>query len=350
MDSRGNVDEAVLRFFRRLQTIRPRVVDDAGIVIDAITLMEIARQNGDGKANPGERVRLFVALKNNSEWQVDGCRGHLAAENDKLTVEIDTLAYGTIAPETTCTPTQGFDLSIDSRVLDSTARDPLDTHFNLSVQCNEGFSRRIPFVLPIYRPTQTTKLGSAVNVRFDPLPSSTTAERLLVRGGVESTTSYIAELSIRVNGTLQGPVQYNRNGGLFETSIDLAEKDNVIEVEAWDETGAHGFDRGYVFRTNAFIPPQITISTPDEGSFFQCEDFIVAGALNAGSGDMDKIYVEIENSSFSFSCPVSVSGNSFSAVCSNINEGGTYDVQVSLETDQGFEAEDAVGIVIGDCF
>jgi hypothetical protein len=350
-DSRGNGDEVLIRFSNQLQTLRAQVVDDdAGIVIDTISLMELERQNGDGKVNPGERVRLFVALRNDSEWQADGCRGHLAAENDKLTVEIDSMAFGTIAPKATLTPTKGFDLQVDSRVLDGTVGDPLDTHFNLFVQCNEGFSSRMPFVLPIYRPTQATNFGSAVKLRLDPLPPSISADRILVSGEVVSTTSNIAEMSIRVNGTLQGPVRYNRNGGRFEANIDLNENDNVIEVEAWDEAGARGLDRGYVFRSKAFISPEITISTPDEGSFFQCEDFIVAGALNAGSGEIDEVYVEIEKSSYSTDCPVSVNGNSFSAVCSNIDNGGTYDVHVVLETDQGFEAEDVVGIVIGDCF
>ncbi|MBL0714360.1 MAG: hypothetical protein JJV98_11730, partial [Desulfosarcina sp.] len=350
-DNRGNHDEAQLRFARLLKKLTAQVVGgDAGLAIDAITLMEIENQNGDGRVNPGELVRLFIALKNDSDWQGLQCRGYLSAENDKMNVETDSILYGAIGSGATIAPMKGFDLRVDDRILDDTASDPFDTHLNLTVQCEEEGSRRLPMVLPIYRPTLAVDINTSVQVRLDRLPSSTTEDRMAVQGDVSSTGSYIAEMWVRVNGRSQGPVRYSRKGGRFESTIDLSEGDNLIEVEVLDEKGARGFDRGYVHRADPFVPPTITITSPDNGDDFQCEEVIVTGAFDTGSGVLGEILVESEGAGFTQECTITaIGGDNFSANCGDMDAGGTYDIRVTMETNEGGEAADSISILVRDC-
>jgi hypothetical protein len=349
-DNHGNQDIALLRFVSGPNYLIPKDLgEDGRLSIDNIRIKELKSQNGDGRINPGERVRLFIALKNQSDWAADQCHSQLVAENDKLTIETQNVDYGRIGGGASIIPTRGFDLGVDDEALSATAIDPLDTHLYLAVQCDGEIQRRLPFKLPIYQPTLTSNLDSVVDVDLDALPSKIASDQIVVRGDVSSSGADIVSMTIRVNNRLQREVRYKRHGGRFEASIELTEGENVIVVKGQDATGARGADKAYIFRTSPFFPPTVNITSPREDQYFVCEDLVVNGTFNTGSGVLSDLYVDIEKTGHSSDCSVSTNGESFNANCGAIDIGGTYDVKVSLETDGGFEATDKVSVRIGGC-
>lgn len=353
IDSRGNQAGTSLRFVRMLQTVSAPSPDDVSdIAIDSVSLMELRGHNGDGKANPGELIRLFISLRSNSEYKSVKCRGYFLAGDEKITVETDNVLYGDLDAGAVISPMKGFDLQIDSDILSQTISDPYETRGVLNVTCGSDQNWSLPMVLPIYRPSVPVDISSVVTVQIEKLPFSTTNSDIQVRGRVTSANSFIEEVIVRVNGAVVGPVVFNRDGGRFETVAALAEGANVIEVEATDKTGAHGFDTGYIHRASVFVPPSIAIATPANGTFFQCNNLIVTGTYDTGSSTLDRMTVYVPWLSKKVGCPVTIiDGSNFSADCGQVTPaGGTYDIEATLATIDGVQAQDSTGIIVGDCF
>jgi hypothetical protein len=107
------------------------------MAIDGLSLMELEDHNGDGRANPGELVRLFIALRNDTGHD-RSCTGRLSSEDLDIVVETESVAYGTMAPGSTRVPMKGFDLRIGSDILAKTISDPYDAYFDLTLDCDGG--------------------------------------------------------------------------------------------------------------------------------------------------------------------------------------------------------------------
>jgi len=353
IDSRGNQVEASLQFIRRLQVfLTPGPEDSADLTIDSVSLMELKDHNGDGQANPGELIRLFIPLRNDSQYQGEECRASLSASDENLTVETAGVLYGQIDPGDVSIPLKGFDLQIDSDFLSGIVSDPYDTHLELTVNCASEKEWRLPLILPVNRQSVPVDISSAVSVTIDNLPPATTLSEILVNGRVTSTGAFIEAVAVRVNGAMAIPAIFNREGGRFEATVPLEEGPNVIEVEATDKTGARDFVTRYIHRAPAFIPPTIAITTPANNAFFQCDNLTVTGTYDTGSSNLDRIIINAPLEAFDSQCPVTIIDDShFSANCGQvIIMGGTYNVDAILETTQGVQVQDSRGIIVGDCF
>jgi hypothetical protein len=171
-----------------------------------------------------------------------------------------------------------------------------------------------------------------------------------VQGTVESEAEFIDWMEIRVNGTLQGPVPFNRKGGRFEATATLADGANTIEVSGADSNGARGSAAGYIFRTASFTPPSITISSPSPGDAYQCGELTVTGTYSTGSGTLGDITVDAPWAGGN--CPVTIiDGATFSVNCGDVIYGptGIYDIEATITTTEGVQTRDAITISVRDC-
>jgi hypothetical protein len=188
-------------------------------------------------------------------------------------------------------------------------------------------------------------------VQLDKLPSTTTNSEIQVSGTLTSASAFIEEVIVRVNGVVAGTAVFSRDGGRFEAGAALAPGSNVIEVEAIDGTGAHGYDTGYTHRVSAFVPPAITIATPAQGTFFQCNNITVTGTYDPGSSQLGSITIPHPDPLSNMMCAVTIIDDSnFSADCGVIFNGGTYNINATLETTESVQATVSRGIIVGDCF
>ncbi len=351
IDSRGNRVTDSLRFVRMFQAVSAQSSEGvSALSIDAVSLLELKGHNGDGQANPGELVRLFISLRNDSEYDGQQCRGSLFSGDENITVETENVLYGQLYPCIVIVPMKGFDLQIGRDVLAHTVSDPYDTHFDLTVTCASKREWTLPLTLPIYRPSLPTDISSVVSVQIRELPPATTSSDIQVHGNVISTGAFIEEVVVRVNGAVAGPVVYNHDGGRFETVAALEEGANVIEVAAADTAGARGFATGYIHRASAFVPPSIAIATPAEGAFFQCNNVTVTGTYDTGSSQLRSITIPNPDPRSSNMCLVTIIDDThFSADCGVLFDGGTFNINATLETTQGVRVNAVRGIIVGDC-
>ncbi len=346
MDSHGNQASDSLHFTRAAEIATAYQSDGQGLSIESLTLMELEDHNGDGQANPGELVRLFITLRNDSDQDL-ACSARLSSEDLEIGVETDRVNYGLMAPGSTVVPMKGFDLRIDREILDKTISDPYEAYFDLTLGCDPETEFALPLTLPIHQPT--IPIDESMMLTLDRLPPTTTAGTILVQGTVTSEAEFIDWMEIQVNGTLQGPVAFSREGGRFEALVNLADGANTIEVSGADSNGRRGSATGYIFRTVSFTPPSITITSPSGGDFYQCNDLTVTGTYSTGSGTLSSISVdapwEMGN------CPVTIlDGTHFSVDCGAVTSlGGVYDIEATIETTDGVQAIDTITITVGDC-
>ena len=353
VDARGNVAEETLHFRRRLQVIIPAGLEDsADFSIDTASLMELRDHNGDGQANPGEMIRLFISLRNDSQQSGKHCRTVLTTGNENVIVETQAVIYGRIEAGSISAPIKGFDLQISQDVLSGVVSDPHDIHLDLKITCSSEKDWRLPFSLPVYRPSIPVNITSTLNLTIDELPAATNDEQIVLQGLGASSSSYIEMVTVRVNGGPAIPAALDREGGQFQVTLALQVGPNTIEVEVIDQSGARSFATRFVQRAPIFIAPEIVITTPPENSFFQCGDLTITGTYNAGSSDLERIMINAPLWAFDAVCPVTiVDGSHFIANCGQITEfGGTYNIEAILETTQGIQVKVSKGIIVGDCF
>lgn len=293
-DAHNHSDEAVLRFSPGQPIDVP---DEASgdLSIEDLTLWEIEDHNGDGKANPGETVRLFVSLIQQGAEVLTSVSGRLASEEPGIAVEKDQVVYGTLNPGETLSPIHGFDIRIDEDFLDTRPSDPYEARFTLEATAESGKTWLLDLGLPVYRPTlpfsiaspegqdaETNPLLSEITVTLDPLPSHTEQEEIEVTGSAASSASTIDEVLVRVTGT-EHEALWNPGEGTFSATIPLDLGHNVIEAEAVDRSGALGMDTGFVQRSDPFVPPEIQITDPIEWEYGCWAPDDLHGVFDAGS-------------------------------------------------------------------
>mgnify|MGYP006286878663 CR=1 FL=1 len=346
-DSHGNQASASLRFTRAAEITTAYRSDGRGVFIESLSLMELENHNGDGQANPGELVRLFVTLRNDTDDDL-ACVGRLASEDLDIAVETESVDYGLMAPGSTGVPVKGFDLRIGRDILDKTIGDPYETHFDLSLDCGPREEVVLPLTLPIHRPSIPIETG--MTITLERLPPTTSATALRIEGTVASTAEFIDWMALHVNGVLQGPLAYDREGGRFEATVTLEDGANTIEVSGADSNGARGSAAGYLFRTVSFAPPTIRITSPGSGDYFVCDNLTVTGTYDAGSGSLGGITVDAPWAGGD--CPVTIiDGSSFIVDCGEVVYGpsGSYDIEATITTTGGVRATDTITIRVGDC-
>ena len=345
-DSHGNQANESLRFTRAMEITTPFESGGQGLVIDSLSLMELEDHNGDGRANPGEFVRLFISLKNDTDEALS-CTARLSSEDLEIDVETESVSYEDMEPGTTFIPLKGFDLRIGRDILDKVLSDPYEAYFNLTLGCDPDQEWVIPIKIPVYIPSVPFDTGMAVTL--DRLPPTTTESDIRIQGTVTSTADFIDLIEVRVNGTLQGPVAFDRDGGRFEGTVTLADGANTIEVTGVDSNGARASASGFIFRTSAFTPPSITITSPSNGDFFVCDNLTVTGTYSTGSGTLDSITVDAPWEMGD--CPVTIiDGSNFMIDCGDVTSSpNVYDIEAIIETTDGVQAIDAITISVGDC-
>jgi hypothetical protein len=346
-DRHGNQARDSLRFTRAAEITTAYQSGGQGLFIDGLSLMELEDHNGDGQANPGELVRVFITLRNDTDNELT-CVGRLSSEDLGIVVETESVDYGLMAPGSTVLPMKGFDLRIDSDILDKTISDPYEAYFDLILGGDPEEEWVLPLTLPIYHPSIPIDTGMAI--ALDRLPPTTTAGTYRVQGTVTRSAEFIDWMEILVNGALQGPVSFLREGGRFEAVVTLAEGANTIEVTGADSSGARGSAAGYIFRMVSYTPPSITITSPANGDYFVCGNLTVTGTYSAGSGTLSSITVDAPWGMGD--CPVTIiDGSNFSVDCGDVISGpsGIYDVTATITTTDGVQAVGTITISVGDC-
>ncbi len=346
-DRHGNQVRETLCFTRAMEITTPYQSGGRGLLIDGLTLMELEDHNGDGRANPGEFVRLFISLKNDTDVPLS-CTASLASEDLDIDVETEIVSYNNMEPGSTLVPLKGFDLRIGRDILDKVIGDPYETYFNLALGCDPDQEWAIPFKIPIYIPS--IPIGGGLTVALDRLPPSTTETDIRVQGKATTSAEFVDRIELRVNGMRQRSVSLDRVRGRFEAVVSLADGANTIEVLGVDSDGSRGSASGFVFRTTAFTPPSIAITSPSNGDFFQCDNLTVTGTYSVGSGTLDSIAVEAPWEMGG--CPVTIiDGSNFTIDCGDVTSGpaDVYDIEATIETTDGVQAIDAITITVGDC-
>jgi len=330
-DAHGHSDEAVLRFSQG----EPVGVPEKGpgdLSIEEVTLWEIEGHNGDGRANPGETVRLFVSLTQQGAEVLVNVLGRLESEEPGIVVEKDQVAYGTLHPGDTVSPLQGFDIRIDEDFLDTRPSDPYEARFTLEATAGGGKTWLLDLDLLVYQPTLpfsivspedqdagTNPLVSEVTVTLDPLPPTTEQEEIDVTGSAASSASTIDEVVVRING-IEHEADWNPGDGTFSVTVALELGDNVIEAEAMDRTGASGMDTGFVYRTDPFVPPEIVIQEPTDGEVFPfCVEVHLNGQFDAGSSEVALIQGSMSGEGETVSIPIDYSGDGAFLVAGPLN-------------------------------
>ncbi len=346
-DNHGNQVSDSLRFTRAAEITTAYQSGGQGLFIENLTLMELENQNGDGQANPGELVRLFITPHNETDDDL-ACIGRLTSEDIDILVETAGVDYGLMAPGSTVVPMKGFDLKIGRDIQEKTISDPYEAYLDLTFDCGPGEEFVLPLKLPIYQPS--IPIDAGLTLTIDRMPPTTTAGSVRVQGIVASEAEFIDWMEIRVNGVLQGPVAFNRDGGRFEATVTLADGANTVEVSGADSNGERGSAAGYIFRTVSFTPPSITITSPSSGDRYQCFDLTVTGTYSTGSGTLSNITVDAPWARGS--CPVTIVDDShFTINCGSVVSGptGDYDIRAIIRTTDGAEAVDTITIFVESC-
>lgn len=362
-DAHDHSDEAVLRF----SPGEPIDVPQKGagdLTVEDMTLWELEDHNGDGRANPGETVRLFVSLIQQGVEELTHVQGHLESEEPGIAVVKNQVVYGALNPGETVSPLQGFDLRMDEDFLDTRPSDPYEARFTLEITAEGGKTWLLDLDLPVYQPTlpfsvaspegqdeDTNSLLSEVTVTLDPLPPHAEQKKIEVTGSAASSASTIHEVFVRVNGT-EHEALWNPAEGTFSATIPLELGDNLIEAEAVDRSGALGMDTGFVHRSDPFVPPDIQITEPNDGDHFFCGEVHLRGGFDAGSSEIASIQGAISAEGEAVSIPIDYSEDGAFLVMDPLNayfrpSWGRYDVTtvtaaVILTTMDGNTAQDTV--------
>jgi hypothetical protein len=333
-DAHGNSDTAVLRFVpgERVQTPGRGGGD---LSIAEATLWELEDHNGDGKANPGETVRLFVSLTNHGPARLSRVSGLLESGEAGIVVEEDRVVYGDLGPGETVAPLNGFDLRIDEGFLDTRPSEPCEARFTLEAGPGDGRAWLLDLVLPVYRPTLPVSVDasrqtpaaadpsgpadpdqpdpaapvmSEVTVMLEGLPVNTEASEIEISGTAASSASTIEEVVVRVNG-IGHPAAWNEAAGTFAATVPLDVGDNLVEAEAVDRTGASGMDAGFVHRSEPFVPPEIEITEPVHGEAFLCGEVFLGGGFDAGSSSVAVLQASMSAEGETVSLPTGFSSD-----------------------------------------
>jgi hypothetical protein len=313
-DDHGARAERVLSFIPGEQITLP--VPGAGdITAERVTLLELQDHNGDGRANPGELVRLFVTLRNTGGSLLDGVKARLLSEDSFLAVESDLVEYGTIYPGGSLPPVRGFDIRIDPDVFENSPSEPYEARLSLEPTSAGGGTRALPFSLPVYRPTAPpVALPFRVTVELDPLPPNTQEPRAIVSGKAASSSSVVERVVVLVNNA-PTEAEWREGTGRFTAGVPLSQGGNVIVVQATDRRGAIGSARAFINRTVPFVPPDLTITVPVQGASYNCMLPTLQGTFDTGSSGLASIQAQMTWTGLPapLDVPLLVVGNTFNS-------------------------------------
>ena len=331
-DAHGHSDEALLDFVPGERIVFREAAGD--LAVEEVTLWELEDHNGDGKANPGETVRLFVSLANHGAGRLEAVSGRLESGEADIVVESDRVAYGAMNQGETVTPMHGFDVRIDEAFLGTRPSDPYEARFTLEATAGGDRTWRLDFEVPVYRPTLPFAVAainepppaaspagpadpadsgppdpviSEVTVTLDPLPANTEDPEIEITGTAASTASTIEEVVVRVNGNVHAAA-WTPADGTFAVTAPLDVGDNLIEAEAVDRTGAVGMDAGFVHRSEPYVPPEIEITEPAQGAAYMCSNVYLRGDFDPGSSEVASFQGSMTAEGETVSLPMGYSG------------------------------------------
>ena len=261
------------------------------LAIDSMRIWELEDHNGDGQANPGEFIRLFISLHNNGTVALPANYGRLTVSDSFAIVEQDEVHYDAMEPGAIQMPTHGFDLRIDPNIFEGSTNDPYQLHLELNVPKDEG-EMTIPLILPIYIPTlPSLNRPETMQVLIDRLPISTDQEAIKVSGVVEGDIT-LDTINIIVNGSSHRAT-FDQTTNIFQSWIPLATGVNTIEVHAQAKGGLQASKRIFITRISPNIPPQLTILTPANGSHFAGVNLPITGTFSPGNSDLDSMTITL---------------------------------------------------------
>jgi uncharacterized protein YfaP (DUF2135 family) len=279
---------------RTVETLRFTVgeeitaVDGGGdLRLESINIWELEHKNNDGQANPGERIRIFPTLFNDTTLPLNNCTTTLFAEDSRLLVETNQINAGYIDAAVSTTLLRGFDLQIGQDILDATVSDPYETHLRLDVSCSDD-SWELPFVLPIYRTSLPIDIDSQVTIELDRVSGSTTESETIIRGTIVSSSSYVDSLSMSVNGQVISDLYLDRATGEFEARVPLDPGSNIIEIEAIDRSGATGYATTFVNCRSSVI-----VTIDDLTRSPQLPELEIRGRIESSASRIERVVLSV---------------------------------------------------------
>jgi hypothetical protein len=305
-----------------------------------VVLWELQDHNGDGKANPGELVRLFVTVENSGAIALEGVVGTLYSEQDLIKVTENRVTYGRLGAGETPLPLKGYDIRIQKDILKTTSSDPLHAHFRLEATSRDGSKWQLPFTLPIYLPIFP---ASSVTVKLNRLPRTSQSKRITVTGKASSAGSIIDRVVVYVNGK-SFEAKWDASENRFSAKVSLHKGSNLIEARATDKAGAQGIAMAFTALVSPFVPPEIRISEPPNGASYNCNRPYLRGWFRTGSSGFSAIEARITRpDGLVVNIPVTVEGGEGTAYTFRSNQrlspgDGSNQVQVVVTTTEGRRA------------
>jgi hypothetical protein len=259
----------------------PIVAAAGGLVLEGVEIRELRTVDGDGLANPGEVVRLYIRLRHPGGEPLQGLAAELSSFDPHVRVETPGLELGDLdgGGEVLHSP-GGFDLHIAPDLGAVSRQDPYPVPLRLKITDQTGEAWGFDFDLPVFH-SRANPEGS-IHLTLDPQARSTQAARILLQGAARALPEENLEVTVWVNGAALR-ADWSRASGRYSAVADLAEGDNPVEVEACTADGRRRRIQVLVQRRVAHRPPTLTLTAPVEGAWFDgCGDIAVTGRFDSG--------------------------------------------------------------------
>lgn len=312
------------------------VAADGGLVLEGVELRELRAVDGDGLANPGELVRLYIRLQNPGDEPLRNLTAELTSLDPHVRVETPGIEMGDLgggghvlrSPE-------GFDLHLSPDLGTVSRQDPYLAPLRLRVADQAGEAWAFDFDLPVFQ--SRANPNGTIQLTLDHQARSTQASRTLLQGAARAMPEADIEVSVRVNGeTLRA--DWSRSSGRYSVAAELVEGDNPIEVEAVTADGRRQRIQALVQRRVARRPPSLVLTLPAEGAWFDgCGDMALAGSYDSGTSALEELTVSVRPVSGGSpqDIPLNVTEGRFTGSIPPFGSSGFYEVRASLRTAEG---------------
>jgi hypothetical protein len=312
------------------------VAADGGLVLEGVEIRELRPVDGDGLANPGELVRLYIRLQNPGDEALRNLTAELTSLDPHVRVETPGIEMGDLGGGGHVLRSPGgFDLHLAPDLGTVSRQDPYLAPLRLRVVDQAGEAWEFDFDLPVFQ-SRANPNGS-IQLTVDSQARSTQAARILLQGTARALPEADIEVTVRLNGeTLRA--DWSRSSGRYSVAADLVEGDNPIEVEAVAADGRRQRIQALVQRRVAHRPPRLVLTLPAEGAWFDgCGDIALSGSYDSGTSVLEELTVSVRPVSGGSpqDIPLSVTEGRFTGSIPPFGSSGFYEVRVSLRTAEG---------------
>jgi hypothetical protein len=307
------------------------------LILEGVEIRELRPVDGDGLANPGEIVRLFLRLGHTGQEPLRDLTAELSALDPHLRVETPSLVLGELeAGVSAWRSPRGFDLHIASELASISRQDPYPLPLRLRIRDGSGRVWDFDFHLPVFRSRANPPGG--IHLTLDPQARSTREVRILLRGSAQAVPEEDLEVTAQVNGT-RYRADWSRTTGKYAVLADLALGDNPIEVEARTPDGRSQRIQALVERQAPSRPGSLSFITPGEGDRCDgCGEIPISGRFDSGGSPLEVprvILTHLDGGGATRVIAITVSGDRFTGVIPADLPSGFYELRGTLRTASG---------------